>query len=464
MKDTTYTKRYVARIVIEAKTPLAVSSGNKNVMTDSVVALDVNELPFIPGTSIAGIIRHTLTKEVGEEFFGYQKGDKGHGSMLLFSEAKMIGEEGKVVDGMSSIDFDKSDFYKYFKELPIRQHARINHQGVTVKTGKFDEQVVFKGTRFCFEMEMVATDEEKYKTMFESVIGKLRSSSFRIGSGTRSGFGEIEIITCQIKTYNLKDATDLKAYLDKTSSLADAWNVAPNNTTTAEEEENWSKYELTLYPTDFYLFGSGYGDDDVDTKPVEESYIKWENNKPQMIKSEKVDLIPAASIKGALAHRVAYHYNDITGIKADELEPEDFKNYVGNKNKAVKALFGSEGEKDKDSKKMKDQQRGNILFSDIIEDKNKDNKIMNHVAIDRFTGGAIDGALFSEKVTDGRGEHYTTTLLVNNEAIIDEDIKEALNRALRDLCKGMLPLGGGVNRGNGTFTGSLKINGEDVKW
>lgn len=464
MKDTTYTKRYVARIVIEAKTPLAVSSGNKNVMTDSVVALDVNELPFIPGTSIAGIIRHTLTKEVGEEFFGYQKGDKGHGSMLLFSEAKMIGEEGKVVDGMSSIDFDKSDFYKYFKELPIRQHARINHQGVTVKTGKFDEQVVYKGTRFCFEMEMVATDEEKYKTIFESVIGKLRSSSFRIGSGTRSGFGEIEIITCQIKTYNLKDAADLKAYLDKTSSLADAWNVAPNNTTTAEEEENWSKYELTLYPTDFYLFGSGYGDDDVDTKPVEESYIKWENNKPQMIKSEKVDLIPAASIKGALAHRVAYHYNDITGIKADELEPEDFKNYVGNKNKAVKALFGSEGEKDKDSKKMKDQQRGNILFSDIIEDKNKDNKIMNHVAIDRFTGGAIDGALFSEKVTDGRGEHYTTTLLVNNEAIIDEDIKEALNRALRDLCKGMLPLGGGVNRGNGTFTGSLKINGEDVKW
>lgn len=463
MKDTTYTKRYVARIVIEAKTPLAVSSGNKNVMTDSVVALDVNELPFIPGTSIAGIIRHTLPKEVAEEFFGYQKGDKdGHGSMLLFSEAKMIGEEGKVVDGMSSIDFDKSDFYKHFKELPIRQHARINHQGVTVKTGKFDEQVVFKGTRFCFEMEMVATDDEKYKTMFESVIGKLNSSSFRVGSGTRSGFGEIKVVSCQKKDYDLTKSEDRKSYINKSSSLAAPWEGDKYEFT--NNSEQWDRYELSLTPTDFFMFGSGFGDEDVDMKPVEECYIKWNGNKPEFVKSSQVVLIPASSLKGALAHRVAYHYNDITGIKADELEPEDFKNYVGNKNKAVKALFGSEGEKDKDSKKMKDQQRGNILFSDIMEDKKKDNKIMNHVAIDRFTGGAIDGALFSEKVTDGRGEHYATTLLVNNDAIIDADIKEALNRALRDLCKGMLPLGGGVNRGNGTFTGSLKINGEDVKW
>ena len=39
---------------------------------------------------------------------------------------------------------------------------------------------------------------------------------------------------------------------------------------------------------------------------------------------------------------------------------------------------------------------------------------------------------------------------------------EAFETALTDLCKGYLPLGGGVNRGNGTFKGSLKKNGETI--
>ena len=41
-------------------------------------------------------------------------------------------------------------------------------------------------------------------------------------------------------------------------------------------------------------------------------------------------------------------------------------------------------------------------------------------------------------------------------------ILEAFETALTDLCKGYLPLGGSVNRGNGTFKGSLKKNGETI--
>ena len=43
-----------------------------------------------------------------------------------------------------------------------------------------------------------------------------------------------------------------------------------------------------------------------------------------------------------------------------------------------------------------------------------------------------------------------------------EKILKAFETALTDLCKGYLPLGGGVNRGNGTFKGSLKKNGETI--
>ena len=50
-------KRVVARVVIEAATPLSISSGANNVMTDDLILTDVNGLPYIPGSTICGVIR-----------------------------------------------------------------------------------------------------------------------------------------------------------------------------------------------------------------------------------------------------------------------------------------------------------------------------------------------------------------------------------------------------------------------
>ena len=70
MKKTEYTYRFLARFIIEAVTPLAVKSGDNNMLTDSLVALDVNGLPYIPGTSIAGKVRHAIGEEKAKIFFG----------------------------------------------------------------------------------------------------------------------------------------------------------------------------------------------------------------------------------------------------------------------------------------------------------------------------------------------------------------------------------------------------------
>ena len=73
---TKYTHRYIARIVLEAETPLVVGTGDKNIQTDAVVATDVNGLPYIPGSSIAGVLRHAIGEdsESGNSLFGM--GDK----------------------------------------------------------------------------------------------------------------------------------------------------------------------------------------------------------------------------------------------------------------------------------------------------------------------------------------------------------------------------------------------------
>ena len=71
----------------------------------------------------------------------------------------------------------------------------------------------------------------------------------------------------------------------------------------------------------------------------------------------------------------------------------------------------------------------------------------------------MDGALFQEKVTIGKGQHINETLYVKNDALEDSTIKEAFEHALSDICSGLLPLGGGTNRGNGIFTGTLYQEG-----
>ena len=66
---------------------------------------------------------------------------------------------------------------------------------------------------------------------------------------------------------------------------------------------------------------------------------------------------------------------------------------VGENNEAVKALFGYA----KNSKQKIEGLRGRVIINDIYlsHDEKKD-KIFNHVKIDRFTSGTIDGALFQE--------------------------------------------------------------------
>ena len=101
--------RFLARVIVEAVTPVVVKSGEKNILTDGAVLRDVNDLPYIPGTSIAGVLRHAWKDEKidVDTILGFQRGDKGEGSKLIFSEARMLGSGGRVIDGLQDINDDR---------------------------------------------------------------------------------------------------------------------------------------------------------------------------------------------------------------------------------------------------------------------------------------------------------------------------------------------------------------------
>jgi len=468
---TTYNKRFVASILIEADTPLSISTGEKDLLTDSAIMKDANGLPLILGTSLTGVLRHSLNPDVIaiEDIFGFQNNkkddgndngnDDGKGSRLIVSNAHFVGSDGRVIEGLQEINW-KDKFYSKFKKNPIREHAKISHKGTAIKGGKFDEQVVFKGTRFRFELELIGNEDDNNN--WNTILNQFSAADFRIGGGTRKGFGKLKIIDVHQKCFDLN--TEMDKYLDKTSSLNNQ-KYLEKFSIESSKSENWVKYELNIKPENFWVFGSGLMDDEVDMTPVYEEVIEnWDQDKPKF--SKKKILIPATSVKGAISHRVAFHYNRLVGNFADNLlEGKTIETSVGESNEAVKALFGfaKDSKNKKDEKEKQDGARGNAIFSDVfIENKNSE-KILNHVAIDRFTGGAIDGALFDEKVLTQKNE-ITFTILIDKKVFKNENvkIKIAFEQTLKDICEGMLPLGGGVMRGNGCFTGFVSKNGEKI--
>jgi len=417
--------RQIAHIIIEADTPLKVGSNSTDVLQDSPIQRDFNNLPMILGTSIAGVLRKDFDILKVDDVFG-----KDDGSKIIISNALLLDEDMKVNENLL---LNKSNFLKLFDNLPIREHTAITDKGVAKEHSKFDEEVLYKGSRFKFSIEYIEDNQD----IFNSILELITQPSFRLGGGTSKGFGKFKILEITTENFNKE------SYHNFSSSL----NYILSNKYTIKntKSDNFIYYNLNIIPDNFFMFGAGFGDEDADMTPVYESIIDY--NKKDL--SKKQILIPATSIKGALAHRTAFYYNKL--IKAT-IGDEEAK--IGEDNIAVKTLFGEK----KDTKKSLGQ-KGKVLFADCFKSQN-DTKVFDHISIDRFTGGGIDGALFQEKtIADDR--EYQIEILLKKDFINDkkENIIKAFELSLKDICNGMLPLGGATTKGHGIFTGKLLKNG-----
>lgn len=443
-----HTHRYIARFVVAAETPLFVGSGTASLMKDALVQKDINGLPMIAGTSLTGVLRHALsTNDWIDKVFGSSNAI-GSSSRLKVSPAYMLLNEHEVSEGIL-VELDKTVLARY-SNLPSRQHVRITEKGVAADKGLFDNEVVYKGTRFIFELELRGTDADKLH--WDAILQQVNGPVFRIGSGTRNGYGSLKVMSVYNRIFDLQNQSDFTDYVNFEPSLNSDLKLVKANPSSSTTINNYTHYRLNLKPDLFFVFSEGFGDDEADNKPLEEEVAVYNQ---RGIVFEKQTVIPASSIKGAISHRVAYHYNKMTQQYADY-----GLGSVGSNSHAVANLFGVEA----GSKSKKEPQAGSVFISDWYYSKDEvaNTKIFNHVATDRFTGGAMDGALFSEKVSNLLTDDFAFDIFVKNSALSDETVKSALEASLTDICKGLLPLGGMTTKGHGMFTGSISKNGEEL--
>lgn len=485
-----YTHRYIARLVLEAETPLFVGSGDASLLVDQLVQKDSNGLPMIPGTALAGVIRHALEDHLAlnetskkqnkdelaflADIFGNQRTERQHlkGSRFNFSDALMLREHGKVAEGLGCSIKEKVKMF--MDNLPKRQHVRLNDRGGSVDHGLFDNEIVYKGIRFVCEISMSGTKEDE--AMWQQILNQFQAPSFRIGSGVCNGYGHLSTTVYYQHTFNLCAPTECKAYAAFDAALnslpipLDLEKLRISTPEPSKGQALYAQYRLHIKPEGTFMFASGCPDKDVDNIPTEEYTMVY--TKEGTIDFEKLTVIPGSSIKGAIAHRLAYHFNRLQGIFAPiSLDKEDLENTainyaerhkgldVGLDNNAVRQLFGADGgTKTTASGKTVEAHRGQIFIDDIFVHADN-NHIFNHVSIDRFTGGGRNGALYAEKAS-----YLNEYIDLSLEYLLPDEDKDAahytqaLELTLKDICRGLLPLGGMVTKGHGAFTGQLLKN------
>jgi len=512
---------YQAFVILEAASPLRVGTGHREGIQDNPILRDAFQIPYIPATSLAGVLRHLHQEVEGKTtstIFGSAanalESDKT-GSRIEFSSMHLVlGQEAsqwRVADGVKAIHELKAPLDQHYR-TQFREHVRINHRGVADKEnhGKFDSELLPKGSRFACQISFWPEQEDP--AAWEEVLQLLQHPLFRLGAGSRKGFGQMKLVALYERQLDLSQEEDMDRYLQTSACLDKHPTALYNKRSLATLDYNELKhYQLQLEAEDFVLFGGDFnlslakkllltaGEQDQlpDFTPKVETAIAW--TKEDQLREGTFYLLPATSIKGAIAHRFVYHLAKAKKVYADpqqdqldqievflkqnvelissveeankmmedllkveqQLAPEqDSNSQIDNEdiNKAVKALFGLAAKIENiEGRSIQQGQRGRLLLSDIyVEQSKAEIKIFNHVAIDRFTAGALDQALYSEEVLALK-EGIRLDLYVEKAAFEgDPLIQQAFEAALKDLVSGHLPLGGGVMRGHGRMKGEIQ--------
>lgn len=440
LKDKLY---YFAKITIEAETPIVLSSGINGVLFDNELVRDANGLPAIPGTTLTGIIRHSVArknKELAEKVFGSinENADRNV-SAFECSWGYVHNSHNKMEKNFlpnSKIEKDSILKKLYAKDISSfkRDHAKIDHKGVVEDKGKFDRYFAPAGTRFTFTMGMWAY--EKNETWNE-ILTVLHSPLLRIGGAGRAGYGKIKVIDIKVPQngfYDISKEEDFLSFKDESKLVSS--NKKYNSDIKAEE--------ICLnFPLGFRIGGGrtqfSKFDRDLDMKPYSEKVIEWNGNSGTFTALPKIT-IPGSSVKGVLRHRSAYHLARITGKWADS-------NSLGND--GLSDLFGdaeTENYNDK-GKRISTGRTGKIFFTDLRLETVK-TYVQSRNSIDRFTGGTRKGALFQEENV-ATNQVYKMTIYFDSELKKDSDEFTAFKWALEDLKNGRLAIGGGAGHGLG---------------
>jgi CRISPR/Cas system CSM-associated protein Csm3 (group 7 of RAMP superfamily) len=451
-------------VTIEFVTAFMIGAGADDNLHDDVFVTDANGLPCLPGTSLAGVLRHAIADEgdaastkLADAVFGYQQSGGGMASNVRLSFAQIHDSDDRPVAFRAS---KVSAYLQSIRAGVVRDHVRLSGCGVAAERGKFDELLVPAGTRFTFELCV----SQNSPLRLNDLLAVLARADLRIGRRSTSGLGKFEIVRARAIEIDLRQAEGFKR-LSRLPvglhELAASRHLNDVRLPEGAETRRWLLGRMTLRPIGTWYVGGitppGRGLEVAvsgaeaptrlrDRGPHVEPVVVWNAKGQGAVTTENAPyVVPGSTIKGALRHRVAFH---LRRLAARWLE-DDQHAYEAEAGELL--LFGEARRDDGGAP-------GRVFFSDATVAATTPTVALQHVALDRFTQGPVDHLLFDELALGDCELQFDVAVRIADD--LDTNTRKALKYAFDDLCAGRLSIGAG--RGHGRFLGSVWWHANDT--
>ena len=485
--------------------------------------------PTIPGRSIRGAVRAAcdVARQALEEAGDPATQDGGAFSkenwISLWGDdtdytGKSANDRGLPSDASlpirkSALTFHAVSFPQYKDSdsgespLPRRHGVGIDRTTGAASDGAlYEHEFLPRGTRFTIRITAEGRDGEKMrreqsdgipepassesvKKILEFIVDVLTSGAICLGGRTGSGQGTIQVIEPKLR--RTAKTTDAGTPAEPADVLDALIGEDAEGTPIPLELGGWSLEEPARITIDWWSpTGIFVAEDDELTK--QRKTAKEDENKEKGINEEVHEviyplrdpseewenaqlLIPGTSIRGALRSRASRIARTVLAAQ-DELPTcasHDLHEQIAAEPNLVRYMFGCT------------EYRGAITVHDCLSTKRGKRIEVTHNAIDRWTGGVIEGGLFTEAVYLGTKWQPITIdidlrqLLNNIEAEKGPEDREQskpshadyahaayvlLGLVLAELSAGTLPLGSRSTRGLGqVVVTTIEVEGADRK-
>jgi len=323
----------------------------------------------------------------------------------------------------------------YCKPPEVRKRIRINPLTGTVQKGAlFTMEVAPEGISFPFQLRF--RGEDKFHDALQNVLVWWKEGKLFLGGGASTGKGRFKLEIEHVLKWDLKN--NFHSYLQYKGlrDKGDFNSIKEIEGLKVETEEfkvkkpfPWSCVEYTIFIESPFVSG-----DPVEAVLDSSNTDLVTFKKYKLEESKEVFAIKGESIRGVFRTAVGKNEGKLT----TENEHEDCTCILCR-------LFGNEHE------------TGKVRFEDLELINDSAPKRLDHVAIDRFTGGAKEQAKFDDSPLIGSPDsplEFTGIVWVRDD--IDEEEKKALKSAFLDIKSGYYPLGGKKGVGYG-WVSNLKI-------
>ena len=436
-------RRLVVMGTLELLTATSIGGNDPVSLTDQPVLRNYEGIPFIPGTTLAGLLRSHLHEGMGggpnetktiSNLLGCRWGEDEPQSYLIIEDAQMMSAHQEITE--------------------LRDGVKIQSEtGTAEKNKKFDMEFLPMGTQFSLRFELLLkgdsdnpSEDQKNLESFFWLLRELENSRIFLGARSRRGFGSCTVSDWTYRDFDLSNRDGLLQWLGLERSIPGGWPVAPllpvpkrrkgySVINMAEDMgvtiPNWHTGNriqicLTLRSSGSLLIRSG-GHKAGDADAVHLSRIIQNTDVVEPI-------VSGTSLGGILRHRTFKILNTLS----DNLDRDGAK-------EIVEKLFGPEMGTENGNKET---WASRVRTEESVIEENPQTLRHTRVSIDRWRGGSLEHMLLEEDALFGG------KVTLKWEALEPTDREIGLMLCLaKDIFTGDLTIGGESSIGRGIFYG-----------